>query len=90
MRRDPLRHAPLFIALLSCTGLRAHEGMWLPTLLQAKRYYDSDRHAEGVGLRNFPLHPRQPLALPPVFSPGLLVGKRNAAAREAIVLKQAA
>ena len=40
--------------------------------------------------QDFPLHPRQPLALEPVFSPGLLVGKKNAAAREAILLKQAA
>lgn len=67
-----------------------HLARSLPTLLQAKRYYDSDRHSEGVGLRGFPLHPRQPLALPPVFSPGLLVGKKNAAAREAIVIRQAA
>lgn len=67
-----------------------HLARSLPTLLQAKRYYDSDRHSEGVGLRGFPLHPRQPLALPPLFSPGLLVGKKNAAAREAIVIRQAA
>ena len=45
MRRDPLRHAPLFIALLSCTGLRAHEGMWLPTLLQA---IEGDMRTEGL------------------------------------------
>lgn len=61
----------------------------LPTLIQAKRYYDSDRHGESVGLRNFPPHPRQPMNLPPVFSPGLLVGKKNAAARETIRLQQA-
>ena len=62
----------------------------LPTLMRAKSYYDSDRHTAAVGFQDFPLHPRQPLALEPVFSPGLLVGKKNAAAREAILLKQAA
>jgi magnesium-protoporphyrin IX monomethyl ester (oxidative) cyclase len=70
-----------------------HLARHLPTLLRARRYYDSDRHAQAVGLRDFarhPRHPRQPLALPPVLGPGLLVGKRNAVAREVIGLKQAA
>ena len=67
-----------------------HLARHLPTLVKAQRYYGSDRHGEGVGLRHFPLHPRQPLALPPVFGPGLLVGKKNAAAREVIRLQQAA